>query len=408
MKKSVAGAALLSPDAQGWRLRLPGGAVQTVNTLEEAAALIPSDHRIHLALPGHVVLVERLTLPSTNRDELAGMLQLQLEKTLPYPLEEISSDFEVIHQSENDSTLLSVAANAQQLEQLCAPLRSRARLPQKITLYAMHVAAASPADQTVLCIWPEDGQLQLAICENGKLGFVTSFPGSDAESLIAELPQMLLSAEMEGVPTEFASIRLESGISHLQGPLTEFFGKPVELISFDKPMPEPAGNLLPSAWLAETQRVERAGRLRQQLQIAAVAYLLLVAGAFIYLAWMKSRVQKLDAQVAQLQPHLVEVQAQQTRWRAVDAAVNPRHYAVEVLLQLKNNLPSPDVHLTSFNFGPTEFSIAGEAPDVDKAIGYFEKLKAEPALSDYSIEQPKQPLIDPKSGIVTFRFFGKL
>ena len=127
MKKNSAGAAFLTPDANGWRVRLADGVSQTAKSLDEAAAVIPPDQRIHLALPGNAVLLERLTFPSVDRDELAGMLQLQLEKTLPYPLEEVSSDFEVIRQSETESTLLSVAANTHQLDQLCQPLRNRAR-----------------------------------------------------------------------------------------------------------------------------------------------------------------------------------------------------------------------------------------------------------------------------------------
>src|SRR4030095_10819110 len=242
MKKQSAGAALLSPDAQGWRIRLSDGAVQTARSLEEAAAAIPADQRIHLALPGNAVLLERLTFPSTNREELAGMLQLQLEKTLPYPIDEVASDFEVIRQSENESTLLSVAANTSQLDLLCQPLRSRSRLPQKITLYAMHVAATCPPDQIVFCIWPEEGQLEMAICENGKLGFAHTFAGTDPDALLAELPQILLAAEMEGVPTQFAGSRIERGCENLRQPLAEFFDRPAELISFDAPLPEPAGN----------------------------------------------------------------------------------------------------------------------------------------------------------------------
>ena len=114
---------------------------------------------IHLRLPAHTALLERLTLPSTNREELAGMVQLQLEKTLPYPMEEVTSDFDVIKQGESESTLISVATHTGQLNKLCEPLRSTSRLPRRVTLFASHVAASCPADQVVLCVWQEEAQL---------------------------------------------------------------------------------------------------------------------------------------------------------------------------------------------------------------------------------------------------------
>ncbi len=406
MKKPSAATALLTPNADGWRLRLAGREMQSMKTLEEAVSAIPAEQQIRLALPGNFVVLERLTLPATDREELSGMVQLQLEKTLPYPVEEASSDFEIIRQTDSESTVLSVAANSSQLSELCAPLRSRERLPEKITLFAMHVAAACPADETVLCVWPEEGQLQVAICEHGKLGFAQTFPGTDGNALIAELPQLLLGAEMEGVPTEFARVRLEQGCAGLREPLEDALGRPVELISFDGPMPEPPGNLAPPQWKAELRRLASAGRLRQQLQIAAVIYLLLVAGAFIYLVWLNKRVQKIDGQIASAQPQIEAVIAKQTRWNGLAPAIDPSRYAVETLFLVFNSLPSNEVKITIFDHNPSQFRVEGEAASAALAIDFVEKMRAEKGLSAYTIESPPPEILT--SGAAHFRIFGKL
>ena len=117
--------------------------MQVLPSLAEAAALVPPRAcRLHLALPCQMAVLERLTFPATSRDELAGMAQLQLEKTLPYPVEEASSEMEVICQAENESTVLSIAVNTESLSRLCEPLRTLGiRLPRKI-------ARSSPS------IWP--------------------------------------------------------------------------------------------------------------------------------------------------------------------------------------------------------------------------------------------------------------
>jgi hypothetical protein len=121
---------------------------------------------------------------------------------------------------------------------------------------------------------------------------------------------------------------------------------------------------------------------------------------------MKRRVQKLDAQVAVLQPQLELSEARKARWEALSPAIDPSRYTVEILLQLFNDLPSPDVHFTTFDHSPTQFMIEGEAPSANLAIDYFEKLKTEKGLEQFKIDS-SPPSILP-NGSAHFRIFGKL
>ena len=142
MKQNGTQSAILSPDAHGWRVSVAGGVERTVPSLAEAVAGLPAHARLELGLPCQSVVIERHKLPSTDRSELAGMLQLQLEKTLPFPVDDVTHGFEILAQSENESTVLTVAAPYAQLEQLCAPLREKGRTPERITLHALRIAAA--------------------------------------------------------------------------------------------------------------------------------------------------------------------------------------------------------------------------------------------------------------------------
>ncbi|RYD62339.1 MAG: hypothetical protein EOP84_34690, partial [Verrucomicrobiaceae bacterium] len=118
MKKPGGEVAQLTPDSHGWRVNHAGKS-QSVATLAEAIPLIPAQSPIHLAIPTSMVLMERLTLPATDREELGGMVQLQLEKMLPYPVEEVTSDFQVLSSGETESTVVSLAVNAPSLSALC-------------------------------------------------------------------------------------------------------------------------------------------------------------------------------------------------------------------------------------------------------------------------------------------------
>jgi len=405
MKKSGAAPALLSPDATGWRLLCAGLAPQKFATLTEAAAALPSGS-LHLALPCQAVLLERMTLPATDRAELAGMVQLQLEKSLPFAIEEVSSDFVTLETRGTDTTLVSAAAQHAQLNALCAPLRARGRPPEKITPFAMHIAATCPADETVLAVYPEQGQLVVAICENSRLAWTQVIPALDADTLRDALPQMLLSAEMEGVPVSFARVRLAAECAALADPLREVLEIPVESVSFDGPLPEPALNLVPASWQADVARGARATQWRNRLIGVAVLYLLAIAAVFAYLAWLKAEAGKVARQYRAALPVLQFIQTRQLRWKTLAPAIEPERYAVELLFQTSKNLPNEEIRITEFDLQAAQWRIVGEAPSASLAIDYVAKLKAEKGLTTFSIEA-KPPQLLPNEH-AQFTIYGKL
>ncbi|MEO8350662.1 MAG: hypothetical protein ABI680_02965 [Chthoniobacteraceae bacterium] len=383
--------AVLAPEAQGWKLTLPTGETHVGQNLEEATAMLQPAQALHLELPCHAAVFERMTLPSIDRDELAGMVELQLEKTLPYPLEEVSRGFEIISQTENESTIVAVAANTEQLERLCEPLRKRACLPEKVTVQAQHVTAQCPDEGSFLCLWPEEGQLVVAVCEQGKLSFATSLPSTEAEPLLTELPAFLLNADMAGVPTDFAGLRLAPACGGLRDQLAEYFGKPVEVASFDGSIADSGINLVPGSWGIERRRVEQSANLKQRLQVVAAAYLLLVAGAFMYLAWQKRQVRQLEVQIARTQPLVESSAAQQTRWRILVPAVDPGRFLVELTHLFYESRPSSNVKFTLIRVDAKGWQLKGQAP-VDAVYQFTSKLKAEPGLQPFTLNTP-QPRI---------------
>lgn len=406
MKKPGVEVAQIIPDAHGWRL-YHAGKSQTVATLAEALPLLPPKAALNLALPTSMLLLERLTLPSTDREELSGMVLLQQEKTLPYPIEEVATDFQVLRTGENESTVASLAVHLPALTALCRPLRDQKVLPQKITPFAQHVAAAYPEEETVLAVWAEQEHLIVAICESGKLGWAQTLPTIDAETVSSDLPQLLLAAEMEGVPTTFSRVLLANDLGDLEPALRGVLGIPVLRFAVDTSLPVPDTNLLPPSWSAEAHGYERTERLRQRLMMVAVVYLVLLAGAFVYLAWTKRRVQKVDAQIAQLQPQLTSTQARRQRWETLAPAVDWHRFPVEILYQAWNARPSQDLRITLVNTGLNDFAIEGEAPSAAIAVAYFNKLKDNPELSAFEIQMPNQPAILPNEH-AQFRIFGKL
>ncbi len=404
MKKTGPIHALLLPDARGWRLRLGTGEDRILPTLGEAMAGVPATAHLELALPCQAVLLERHKLPATDHTELADMLNLQLEKTLPFPVEDVSYGFDVLGQEENESTILSVSAHHAQLDRICAPLREAGRLPERISLLAQRIAAACPVEETTLALWPEQDQLVAAIVTGGQLVWAQPLSSLDANIVLDELPGLLLSAELDGVPTTFTHIRLAQGCSDLEPSLVQHFGKQVLPLA-DTSEAQSGLDLLPASWQHAAHSRERGEKLKQNLLLASVVYLLLVAGAFIYLAVMKRKVQSVLAEVAAVKPRYDGMAKQQSRWDALAPTVEPERFAAEVMHLLhKNWEKSAALQFTSFTFGPREWTVKGEST-TDAHFEFVERLKKEKEMEAYNvIYLPYQPLKDDK---VSFNITGK-
>jgi hypothetical protein len=207
------------------------------------------------------------------------------------------------------------------------------------------------------------------------------------------------------VPTNFSRILLAQDLEPLEAPLREFFEQPVEFLSLDRALPEPAGNLLPPAWEADAKRLERAGRLRQQLLTGAVVWLLLIAGAFIYLAWLKQKERKLAVELAAARPELDYITTREARWLALAPAIDPSRFTVELLYRLHKNLPNAEVKITELDQQLTGWKVVGEAPSAAAAIDYVDRLKKDPDISGWQINAG-QPQILPNEH-AQFTIFGK-
>lgn len=370
-------------------------------TLAEAAPAL--DPLVTLALPAREVMVERMVLPTQDPDELAGMTRLQLEKTLPYAPEEITCGHAPIRQVEETETiLLAAAVHDPAIDEFCQPLREADRLPCSVSLFAAHVAAACPAG-VVLAIYPEQDNLMLIISEDGQLSFLQILSTDDPEQLESELAWVILTAQMEGIPTEFQSVRVGELPFYLRSFLGRHFSVPV--LDLDDVSAEVPFDLAPLAWAAATRRQIGRAQLRKRLILAGAVYLAAILLAIGYVVWLKTRASSLDRRLAEVRPAVEKQQAQQARWDALAPAVAPQRSAVEVLYQVLKDLP-PGTKVTEFDYSPDQFMVTGESATASEAITFTDSLRKNEGLSDYRIESGPPTLL--KEERAQFKIFGKI
>jgi hypothetical protein len=398
---------LIAPAATGWQVshRQSPAQLRPAASLDAAGRQISVNESVHLALPGTAVVVERMELPATDRAELLGMMRLQLEKTLPFPADEVTADLQVIRQDEKTTTLLAIAVSNAQLRDICEPLRALGRMPERITLFAAHIAAELPPDQIACAIYKELGQLVIAVSENGNLGYTETLGELGAEDIGPELAQALLSAEMAGAPASFHAVYVDPTCADVQPEIENFFGLTAETLPLETPFPDLEFNLLPITWQLERRRAERQIRTRQRVIIAGAIYLALLLSALGYIFFLRFRVGRLDRMIAAAEPQIEFVRSRQQRWQGLAPAIDPSQYSVELLYQILQSMPSEEIRITTFDQTPTQFMVEGEAPSAPLAVEFGENLKKNPALSIYSFEIGP-PVILPNEH-AQFRIFAR-
>ncbi len=417
--------ASLFPAANGWHLLVTGDGqrrAQQAATFAEAVELLPSPtpgETIRVALPTRLAVFERFTLPSHDPAELEGMVQHQLEKTLPYPIEETTHGFEVLSRRDADpeaergaeSTLIAGAVHRAAMETLCAPLLTKNRHPSEVTFRALHAAAQAP-DAASCGVWMEENDVVFGIFEEGVLCFAEI---ADSPARLQEnFSQMLLSAELASASTRFEALLLDPALDEFRAPLAKLAGVPeravIELCTEPRERGgdgSPFPNLAPEAWRLERARQARTRRFKQQCVKVGLAYAACIILAFVYLGLQGSKLRAVERELEATRPQVDNLVTAQARWRALAPAIDQRRFTVELLNNVFESLPSGDTRVTQFNQGKSDFMVQGEAPNAAEAIALVEKLKSVEGLNEYHLEAG-QPILLPPNDHAQFSISGKL
>lgn len=379
--------------------------MRSVGDLTEAAGLLVTGDDIVLGLPIDAVLAQRFRLPTVDPAEFREMVRIQVEKTLPYPPEEMTSDFEIIEQTETESIISAVAVHNQKLTELATPLLSRGHIPRQVTVYAAQRAASHAADGRALFIYPEGEKLVSAISENGKISLTRTMQAREPAQVQRDLPQLALSAELQGISSSFPSVLLDESCLLLRDVVESVFAQKPELIGAEAPPATVKLNLAPESWKAQRLALVRQAQWRRRLLLAGGAYgaiFLLFALYVLIIHWQVGRLEKAIEHDA---PRVEFIKNTEAKWKALAPAIDPHYYPVEVLFHLFQSLPNPDVQITVYDQTARSIAVQGEAPSAALAFQFAEKVKKNPDLRAFAFDLGP-PRILP-NGHAQFRLEGK-
>jgi hypothetical protein len=278
-------------------------------------------------------------------------------------------------------------------------------IPSQVTIYAGHRAATHSPEGTSLFIYPENESIVCAIAEEGKVSFTHSLDGADALQLQRDLPQLTLSAELQGINTSAPRILLAESLYEFRDTVEGIFATNAELIAVEVPPAELRLNLLPESWRARRAQLVRQKEWRKRLLIGAGAYAGVLLLFLAYLLIVRFQVSRLDKRIARDAPRTEFVRATEARWKAFAPAVDPHYYPIEVLLHLFDSLPSADVRITVFNQSARQISVDGEANSAALAYQFADKVKKNPDLQTFQFELGAPKLLP--NDHAQFRLEGK-
>jgi hypothetical protein len=333
------------------------------------------------------------------------MVRIQIEKALPFSADEVTTDFEVIEQNETDSVVSAIAVRNEQLAELAAPLLARGFIPSQVTVYAAQRATTHAPEGRALLIYPEGESLVSAVTENGKVSLTRTLEGIDPEQLRNEIPQLTLSAELQGITGSFPNVLLDESCYDLRDTVEGILSSRPELVGVERPPATVKLNLLPESWRERRSQLAKRGVWRQRLIWAGGAYAALLFLFLGYLVFMHFRIGSLDRAIARDAPKMDFVRATESNWKALAPAIDSRYYPVELLLHLSESLPSADVRITAYNQSARQISVDGEANAAALAYQFAEKVKKNPALQIFQFSMA-DPRILP-NGHAQFRLEGK-
>ncbi len=398
------------PTAHGWnflRSAEQNGSwnVRKLQGLEEAVPLLASTDDFVLGLPVSVVIAQRFRLPSVDPAEFPEMLRIQIEKLLPFSADEVTTDFELIEQNENESVVSAVAIRNEQLTEMASPLLERGYIPRQITVYAAQRASTHAPSGSAVLIYPEGDKLVYAVTENGKLSLARVFEGGNGDQLQVELPQLRLSAELQGIDATSPNVLLDETCYEMRDTVQGILSSPTEIVGIELPPAPVKLNLLPESWRRRRLQLVRQAEWRRRLLWIGGAYGAVVLLLLGYLGLLRFQIARFDRRIAHDAPETEFVRATEAKWKALAPAIDAHYYPVEILLHLFESLPSADVRITAYNQSARQISVDGEANTAALAYQFVEKIKKNQDLRSFQFDMAAPRIL--ANDHAQFRLEGK-
>jgi hypothetical protein len=206
-----------------------------------------------------------------------------------------------------------------------------------------------------------------------------------------ELPQLRLSAELQGINVSDPSVLLDESCYQLRDAIQGILASPAEIVGIELPPAPIKLNLLPESWRRRRAQLTKQAEWRKRLVWTGGAYAALLFLLLAYLGFTRFAIGSLDRRLARDAPKTEFVRATEENWKALAPAIDSRYYPVEILQHVFESLPSTDVRITTYNQSARQISVEGEANTAALAYKFIENVKKNSGLQifQFSMVAPR-------------------
>jgi hypothetical protein len=368
--------------------------------LRAACAAVAGE--VTVAVPSESVLLRVVDLPAGDGAEIRGMVELQVDKFSPFPVETLVMAHEVLARRGETLTVLIAAVKLAVVEALGAELGAAGLRPRRVDVetlgwwHSLRAGGAVPAaGRAVFVLMPEKTP-EILVAEDGVLVLFRSLGDTGdlagpalAEEIGREVAYTLTAFELERSGAKECSLAVcvrdakdaEPIVSRLQAE----HGGEVRVVRLDgmasaaegvaRRSVEGAGvDLTPAAW----HSAARGREFKKQMIVAgagvAALWILVMGSLFGGLAWQGYKVQRLNREQARWRDPAMEVRATRRRVAMIRRYMDRRHSALECLREVSRLLPA-GIDLTSFTYRKGESVKAdGRAATVEQVYEFKRNL----------------------------------
>jgi hypothetical protein len=337
-------------------------------------------------LPAEHVFLRVVHLPKCEPAELRSMVELQLEKLAPLPVNQIVWSFEVVPQSAGElQTVIVIIAERSIVEEFLGKLETDGYLADRLDLPFLHQLLATPfqgdsawiylqsAEAKSLCLvaWWYGGTLQQMNLLNLPVG------EQGATTLGEQLATIAWGGELEGWLTSPPQWHLvaDNAVAAVWEPaLSQWAGEPVKHVPSLAPADlaalsaqraaraESTASLLPAEFTARYQQQFIDRLWMGGLGALAIIYLAAILIYFGALQVLKIQTGKVQSQVAALNSPYTSARQLKDRVKLLQEQVSLKYAALDCLRVVSELLP-PELTLNQFSvsFQSGKLSLSGRA-----------------------------------------------
>jgi len=358
---------------------------------------------VTVALPSSRLLMRVLELPSTDPDELNGMVELQMDQISPFPADQLTLSYELLDETENHSRVLAVAAPRDSVDELGDLFKSKnvyirsldASILAWWSLLSIH--SDVPPEGRVILVLEEHTEFSMIIVDDGipvcfrSLELFHNFADETVFREIAEeMRYTLLSLEAEYGHRELGSIEFwsESEIPEtLLNLLREECTRNVNLHDL-RTLPSMAEGLALRSAEREAHHVElvprewiELQRKKRFMQVATIAsitvlsiWLGLISITGAVFAFQTASFHRVKAEAAKYSAPARAAQAAREEMLSLEKYSDRSRSALECLREITRSLPD-FVEITSFTYSKGKaIRLSGTGERSDLIYDYFQKL----------------------------------